>query len=220
MVTFIKKFLQIDPERKKYASPFKRSFSSAIDMGLVLILRIIAVQTCGSLWYNKQMNRFINDFQEQFGTSTPKSTHTHVDYILGHPFVTHTLILISIIIFVGVIYYTYFNSSKWQATPGKRIMSLRIIKNNDEDISFSLALSHYLLSITPFIYVFYIAFYKIHNDINFYEAITSSRFNMALGIFFVMWVQIQIFTKRKVTIYDMICNTQWTKQRTNSTYPW
>jgi len=220
MVTFIKKFLTPDPERAKFASPFRRSFSSGIDMFLVLILRVITIQVCGSLWYRDQMTKFLSDFQAQFGTQTPKSTESHVSYILGHPFVTHTLILVSVIIFVGVIYYTFFNSSKWQATPGKRLMSLRMVKNNDKDIGFTLALIHYLLSIMPFAYVFYLVFYKIHNDINFYQAITSSRFNLAVGVFFVMWIQIQIFTKKKSTIYDIICNTQWIKHKTNSKYPW
>ncbi|MBL6665004.1 MAG: RDD family protein, partial [Rickettsiales bacterium] len=155
-----------------------------------------------------------------FGTFAPKSTQSHVQYILEHPFVTHSLILLSIVIFVGVIYYTYFNSSKWQATPGKRMMSLRIVKNENEDIGFNLALSHYLLSITPYVYVLYLAFYKIHNEITFFEAITSSRTNLILGIFFVMWLQFHIFTKKKTTFYDMVCKTSWIKQKTNSKYPW
>lgn len=220
MSKFIENFFKKDPQSKKYASAFRRSLSSAIDMWIVLICRIIVTQIYATLWYNKKILEFSQDFQNQFGTDVPKATQSHVNYILQHPFVTHTLILFSIIIFVGVIYYTYFNSSNWQATPGKRLMSLRIVKNENDNVSFSLALTHYLLSITPFIYVLYLAFYKIRHEINFYEAITTSQLNLMLGLFFVMWVQIQIFTKRKVTLYDMICNTQWVKQKTNSKYPW
>ena len=220
MATFIEKFLKPDPESKKYASAFRRSTSSAIDMVTVLILRIITVQCCATLWYNKQLIQFSKDFQEHFGTFEPKANPSHVQYILEHPFVTHSLILCSIFIFVGVVYYTYFNSSKWQATPGKRIMSLRIVKNNHEDVSFTLALSHYLLSIMPYVYVLYLAFYKIHNEISFYEAITTSRMNLTLGIFFVMWLQFHIFTKKKTTFYDMLCKTSWIKQKTNFKYPW
>lgn len=189
-------------------------------MIIVLILRVMTMQICASIWYNKQLIQFLTDFQESFGTETPKSTTAHVQYILGHPIITHTIILFSIIVFVGVVYYTYFNSSKWQATPGKRLMSLRIIRNDDKNVSFVLALTHYLLSITPYIYVLYIAFYKIHNEITFFEAITSARVNLFLGIFFVMWIQIHIFTKKKITFYDMLCKTSWIKEKTKSKYPW
>lgn len=215
-----KLFSKKDNKDLQYASSSTRSLAGSIDMMIVLILRLMAVQICAKAWYEKQTIMFSQDFYSQFGTNAPKSTKAHVDYILGHQIVTHTIILIAVIVFVGVIYYTFFNSSKWQATPGKRLLNITMIKNNDKEIDFITAFIHYLLSIIPYIFFLYIAFYKIHNEISLYEAITTSRFNLMFGILLVLSIQIQIFTKKKVTFYDMICSTTFKKGKTNNKYPW
>ena len=223
MVSLINKLTNLNSkslEAKIYASTFKRSIASAIDMMIMLFLRIITLQICANLWFNDQIKQLAIDFEDEFGTSSPKTNDAHISYILNHQIITHSIILLSIILFVGVIYYSYFNSSKWQATPGKRLLSIMAVKNNDSKVNFITSLNHYLYSILPYFYVFYIIFYKISNKISVYNAITNSTVNLLIGLFFIIWVQIQAFTKRKRTIYDMLCNITWQNNKTNNKFPW
>jgi uncharacterized RDD family membrane protein YckC len=44
----------------------------------------------------------------------------------------------------GVLYYAFFTASGWQATPGKRILGLHIIRADGRKIGFALGLGRYL----------------------------------------------------------------------------
>ena len=48
--------------------------------------------------------------------------------------------LFATIIFVKLAYFTFFTSSSWQATPGKRIVGIRVINTDGTTISFLKAL--------------------------------------------------------------------------------
>jgi hypothetical protein len=48
----------------------------------------------------------------------------------------------------------------------------------------------------------------------------SSDLNIFLGIVFVLWVQIHLFTKNKVTAYDMITNVVAINGRNSAKWPW
>ncbi len=61
---------------------------------------------------------------------------------------------------VTILYHAGFESSTWQATPGKMIMKLRVISENGDPISFSHALLRFLLKIISLI-TFYIGFIMI-----------------------------------------------------------
>jgi uncharacterized RDD family membrane protein YckC len=121
---------------------------------------------------------------------------------------------------VGALYHAYLNSSVWEATIGKRLMKIMITKENDMKITFKRGLLHYFLSLMPFVFLIYLVSYQIRNNLTFYQAITSSEINIFLGILFMMWLQIHIFTKKRTTAYDMICNTNVVKGKTSYKWPW
>lgn len=218
----IKDFLNSDKinEKLQYPTPFRRGFSALIDMSIVLIIRIITIEILSYFWYQEQLIKFSKDFNENFGTSTAKRTPEHVNYILHHSFFTNTLILISLIILSGMVYYAYFNSSSWQATIGKRIMNIKMVRIDEKLVNFTLALSHYILSIFPFAYILYLIAYVQRHQVTFFEAVSSSRVNLILGLIFLVWTQMQLFTKKKTTAYDLICKTFLINEKTSFKYPW
>jgi uncharacterized RDD family membrane protein YckC len=203
-----------------YAKSFPRLIAAAIDGVIVLIIRCLTIFIIDNTYLKSQLTLFIEDFEKKFGTYTPKNTAEHISYILHHQFFIITLLSIIAVILVGAFYHAYLNSSSWQATIGKRFMNVIMQKNNDDKTSFYLALSHYFLSIMPYIYIIYIVAFAQKYETTFYQAITYSNHNIFFGILFVLWCHIQSFTKRKTTAYDLICNIEFIKGKTEEKYPW
>ena len=198
----------------------RRGMSATIDVWIVLFIRIITMQIMGDLWLNQALINFLQEFNQKFGTETVKDTPEHLQFIIHHSIFIQAIIFYFITIMVGALYHAYLNSSMWEGTIGKRLMKIKITKENDMKITFKRGLLHYFLSLMPFVFLIYLLSFQIRNDFTFYQALISSEINIFLGILFVMWVQIHVFTKKRTTAYDMICNTNMVKGKTDYKWPW
>ncbi len=206
---------------KKYSGSFKRTTAASIDAIIVLLLRIIVMQSLALIWINKSLQNFATDFYNHFGTESIKNTPEHIDFIVHHRMFYYAIIFYSIVIFVGAIYHAYLNSSLWQATIGKRLMKIIMIKEDGNSrISLWRGLTHYFLSVLPFVYITYLVFFQVRNNVDFYQAITATKVNVFFGIVFVLWAQIHLFTKKKTTAYDLICDTTLIEGKANAKLPW
>ena len=203
-----------------FVGSIKRSLASAIDAIIVLILRIIFVETIGKTWITPILLNFNQEFKDKFGTETPKRTPEHLEFIYQHPLSKNLLIMFLIVFLIGAIYHSYLNSSAWRATIGKRIMGIVIVKKNFLPLSFYRAVLHYFLSLLPFVYIFYILSYQIKYNVDINQAISGSFGNIFFGIIFMLWLQIQTLTKQKTTAYDLICNTIFIHHKTSAKWPW
>ncbi len=208
----------------KYAKSSRRAFASMIDIFVTLFLRSFTIQILGTFWMNKQLIKFQQEFEKNFGTESMKNTPDHINYFINHNVFFHLLAFYLIILMIGAVYHAYFNSSKWQATIGKRIMKIMIIEENENNllakISLKKAFAHYFLSILPFAFVIYIVSYQISHNMSLFQSLTASELNSFLSISFALWIQIQLFTKKKTTAYDMICKTNLINGRTAEKKPW
>jgi len=216
----IKELLFFKDKNDKYASSFRRGTAVMIDVWITVFIRAIFAQIAGMLVLNQVLYDFLNDFKNEFGTSTPKNTPEHVDFILHHKCFYYMLIFYAFLIMIGAVYHAYLNSSSWRGTIGKRMMKIMITTKNDLPITFGRGLLHYFLSALPFLYVFYLLTYQLRNEVTFYQALTASDTNIFLGIIFVLWVQIQLFTKKKTTAYDLIANTVMIRGKSEAKWPW
>ncbi len=206
---------------KKYSGSFKRTTAASIDAIIVLILRILTMQSLALVWINKSLANFAADFSNHFGTEAIKNTPEHINFIIHHRMFYYAIIFYSIVIFVGALYHAYLNSSLWQATIGKRLMKIIIIKeDNHSRIGLGRGLAHYFLSVLPFVYITYLLFYQVRNNLDFFHALTATEANVFFGVVFAFWAQIHIFTKKKTTAYDLICNTTLIEEKTSAKLPW
>ncbi|MBM3579753.1 MAG: RDD family protein [Alphaproteobacteria bacterium] len=203
-----------------YASSLRRSTAAMLDVWIVLVLRMIVAQIVGMLWMNEQLHNFLLQFRTEFGTDEFKNTPEHLNFFIHHPLFYYMLIFYALIIMVGGAYHAYLNSSVWCGTVGKRIMKIVLIKENGVQISFGRGLLHYFLSVLPFAFLFYLVTYQLRYKLNLYQALTASDINIALSILFVLWAQIHLFTKKKVTVYDLICRTVTANGKTSTKWPW
>jgi uncharacterized RDD family membrane protein YckC len=210
----------VNEEQFTPASSFSRSIATLIDTIIVLIIRILFIETIGRMWIEPILLKFNTEFKEKFGTETPKSTPEHLEFIYQHQLFQNILAMFFIIMLIGTIYHSYLNSSSWRATIGKRLMGIAIVKSNLVSLSFRRALLHYFLSILPFFYILYIISYQQSYNIDIQKAITDSFGNIVLGIIFILWIQIQLFTKNKTTAYDLISNTIFINKVYDVKRPW
>ena len=66
-------------------------------------------------------------------------------------------IVIALLVSLGCLYYTLFEASSWQATPGKRIMRLYVTDLNGKRITFARALIRNLArQISGFLFIGYL----------------------------------------------------------------
>lgn len=205
----------------KYSSSLKRGCAAIIDMGIVLLLRIIFMTVIGSLWLTKEMVEFRQEFEEKFGTQT--INQVHIDFIIQHPIFLHYILTLFGLVLIGVFYHSYFNSSTWSATLGKRIMGIMILKKGNSEefsrISLSLGVIHYALSMLPLIFLMYLAGYIARYNVDMVEAITHSSITVFFAVIFFLWIQVQAFNRQKITMYDWICGTVFINGKNPSKLP-
>lgn len=218
---FFHNFSKKDSDASFYASSSRRSFAASIDMTIVLILRALTAQILGTLYITKALQDFLLEFRDKFGTDFVKNNADHIAFIIHHKIFGIVLTFYAIVIFVGALYHALLNSSSWQGTVGKRLMGIVIEKEDESRISFSNALTHYFLSVLPFVYIFFIIIYQLKNNLTFFQTVTASDLNVFFGILFLLWTQIHLITKRKTTAYDLICKTIFVNKKIiEAKFPW
>ena len=210
----------LQPEDNKYAKSFRRGSATAIDIVITSFLRAITMNLLGKFWLEQKFITFRQEFMDHFGTEEIHNTPEHIDFVVHSSAFLCVIIFFIIVILVGTLYHAYFNSSAWRGTIGKRLMKIMIVKEGDEKISFARGLSHYFLSILPFAFIIYLMGYKIRYQVAFFQVITASEINVFFGIILVVWIQIHLFTKKKTTAYDMICDTVLINGKTSAKFPW
>lgn len=207
-------------EDKIYASSFKRSAAIGIDIWIVLFARAITLQLIGTFFLDRMLRNYMQEFSDYFGTATMKSTPDHINFLLHHSIFYWTILIYAFLIFIGAFYHAYLNSSNWQGTVGKRLMKIIIIRNDSSKLSIYRGFAHYFLSILPFAFIVYLISYELLNKTTLYKSITESNFNIFLSVLFVFWVQIHLFTRKKTTAYDLICDTILVNGKTDNKFPW
>lgn len=219
----IKKIFNNQSSNNNYAGSLRRSSAAFIDVAIVFFFRVIVMQILGSLWINPKIVSFLQEFQETFGTQTPKDTREHIEFIIHHSIFISVIIFYLIVVLVGAIYHAYLNSSAWNGTIGKRLMKITIAKESDQQllpITLVRGFAHYFLSILPFVFILYLISFQARNNLTFFQTITYSELNLFLGIIFVFWLQIHLFVRKKTTAYDMICKTVLINNKTTAKWPW
>lgn len=92
-------------------------------------------------------------------------------------------------------YYVGFTSSKWQATPGKRIMNMHVIKTNGRKLSQANALERFIVFMFPFLPMF---------------AQSLSPLIATLGFIWLLlfWFTPILMDPQRAGLHDKICHTR------------
>lgn len=204
----------------KFASSSQRAIAATIDVWIVIFIRFVFMALLGELWIKKEAVQFQEEFQLKFGGSFFRDSPEHIAFFMEHSIFNSLIIFYLAIVLAGACYYAYFHSSSWQATIGKRLMKIMIIKNNDMPTSFARGMLYYFLAILPYLYLMYIMSFLMRYDITIAQAITANFANIFFTIVFFIWIQSHFITKRKTTIYDIICHITVVEGKVNKKFPW
>lgn len=102
-------------------------------------------------------------------------------------------ILATFIVSLG--YYTYFTAGSWQATPGKRLLNLYVVRTDRRALGTSAALERYLAYCLPSLPLY----------ASFLPAELAPILVFWLSIF---WFVPILFTPERVGMHDRLCNTR------------
>jgi uncharacterized RDD family membrane protein YckC len=203
-----------------YATPTKRMISGIIDSFIVLILRALFLQIVINSFAVNIFNNFIEEFEKNFGTRTPKGTTEHVEFIMNHSIFLYGLIIFFITIFIGNFYHAYFNSSSWQATIGKRIAGVIVTNKDSQKISFMTGVNHYFLSLIPIIYIIFIFIYAQKNKYEIYELFSKNHFLAILGLLLLIASNANAFSNKRINLFDYFMKIEFHIGRTENKLPW
>ena len=194
-----KLFTSSDKKDKEiYAGSFTRTFAAGIDVWIVMFLRGIFLQASAILFLNDEVQNFAKEFGDYFGTANMKFNIDHINFLMNHRIFYISIFIYAFVIFIGAFYHAYLNSSAWRGTIGKRLMKIMIIKNDMSPITIWRGFAHYFLSILPFAFVLYLIVYQLAKNMTLLQAISDNPVNVFLGIIFVLWVQLHLFTKKSL----------------------
>lgn len=96
---------------------------------------------------------------------------------------------------VSLVYYTYFTASRWQATPGKRVLNLYVTRTDDRALTPRDALERFLAFILPSL--------PIYSSIMVQQQAAMLVFWLSL-----FWFAPILFTPERIGLHDRICRTR------------
>ncbi len=202
-----------------YINPFVRTTSAFIDIVIVAFLRIVLIELLGNLWLNKKIIEFYQAFNKKFGVAFSATNFDHQQFLLQDGIVVAFLFFIFLVLMVGALYHAYLNASTWSATVGKRIFKLVLVKNEGKSLTIWQALSHYFLSLIPWLFMVYILIYQAKNSVNLFTALTTNTTNLFLGVIVALWVNVHILTKKKNTVSDIISGCSLVRGKVGEGWP-
>ncbi len=96
---------------------------------------------------------------------------------------------------VSLGYYTYFTASRWQATPGKRMLNLYVARTDHRPLSLRDAVERFLAFILPSLPIY------------------SSLFQQQQAMMLVFWLTLFWFapillTPERIGLHDRLCRTR------------
>ncbi|MBX9726879.1 MAG: RDD family protein [Rickettsiales bacterium] len=99
------------------------------------------------------------------------------------------------VLLVSLGYYTYFTASRWQATPGKRLLSIYVVRTDNRALTPRDALERFLGFILPSL--------PIYSSIMLQQQAAMLVFWLTL-----FWFAPILFTPERIGFHDRLCRTR------------
>ena len=112
-----------------------------------------------------------------------------------------------ITLFLQGVYYIYFEQSNWQATPGKKMLNLKVTDINDNRISFIRAAIRFFL----YMWITYATQIVVYSKKKAMLDPTSLLYGVLITGLFILqliWILPILFTKNKTGVYELLSDTR------------
>ena len=139
------------------------------------------------LVYAGRLERLLANFIDSIILAIP--TAIIASFIGGSP-------LIIIILFLSeLLYYTAFEGSRWQATPGKRLMNIYVLRLNGKPLGQIEALERFIAYVLP----------RLPTYLSFLSENVST---MLASMLTALWFSSILYREDRAGLHDLICNTR------------
>ena len=96
---------------------------------------------------------------------------------------------------INLAYYAYFTASRWQATPGKRLLGIYVIRTDNQRLTALDATERFLAFTLPYLPL--------------YVSFLSPAWGKTLTMFLVIyWFAPILYTQERIGIHDRLCRTR------------
>ena len=116
---------------------------------------------------------------------------------------------------LSLLLFTYFEQSKWQATPGKKLLRLKVTDNNGNRLSFGQAFIRNIWYHAPTIpsvalFAFFVLFpLNVSDSLSMIGALIALVAYLSVFItWYSIWFLPILFTKNKTGLYEIFSNTR------------
>lgn len=175
------------------------SFLSFVVDFMVLLPPRIVVLLLGSLVIEPFRVQFIDEYNHFFG---PINNFNMTDslqrkFLLTSNFALMFAMMLGIMWIMGFMYQIAMLKSKWQATVGKRMLSIYMTKINNMQLTLIDIISRTILSYVPYLLpVILLIVWRTHFILG-----------IAIGILLFSWNRFSVFAPKKRALHDIICGT-------------
>lgn len=172
------------------ASRFKRLLASIIDGLIVMIVPSIII--IGSYFAFKKTPVFSTD-------------------------IIVSLVYSIISLVTCILYFALFESSRYKATPGKKIFKLYVVTTEGKQLSFKKASARYIILSLPYIIFFLVDLYLKHYFSNpdlilVYTLVSTCASLIVMGIN-IIWIVPAFFTKKRQGIHELLTSTMVCREK-------
>lgn len=127
--------------------------------------------------------------------------------------------LFSLIMLFGILYFTLFECSKYQATPGKKLLNLYVSDLKDKRITFKRALGRLFFLCLPGLFMLLVqlvVMYQLNQTTSIdFTDIEKYNYWWIIAISYCLYLSFFppiFFTKTRSTLYDMLSSTRVNKR--------
>lgn len=210
---------KIDYDEITEASPIRRFAATTIDIFLVFLLRVVTAQILMASYLSARLQSLSQDYINFYGSEIIDSPEK-AQFIITHAVFSDIIIFVIILLLVGSLYYALLNSSKFHATIGKRLMRVEVLNSDYSKISFFKAFALYFLVLSPVLFMTYIFYYTVENQIGLIHAMFDNIFNILITVIIVLLSGTYSAGFRKQPGFDIVAKVVLLNNRSADKLPW
>jgi uncharacterized RDD family membrane protein YckC len=202
MLKFLKN--QKNAEKKQdisNSSPSKRFLAYGIDCFIVTLIRYIFGIILFYVWFKKSLSVFLLEYGEHFSALNTyfPGTDESVKFFMQHSIFIEVLFIVFLTFISASFYWILLPLSKFGATPGKRLMKMKIINRDGSKFKISDSIKRYVVGLVPWGF----CFASIIGIVN--QNVAAVILPMVVVTF---WYEPGLLKRTNRSVHDFICNTQ------------
>lgn len=210
----------IDYDDISEANSFRRFLASAIDIAIVFLIRVFFAQVLMVFYLAEKMKVLAADYTSFFNTKTIDSPE-NLQFILNHAVFSDMILFVLALLVIGSLYYAFFNSSRFHATIGKRILSVEMLNSDYSKLSFLKALLIYFLSLAPVIFMLYIFSFSAQSGVTILQSMFSNIYHIILTVLIILLSGTYSMGFRRQPGFDIVFKVVLLNNKSNKAkLPW